>query len=277
MASKPKAAGPPVPKAQAAAPRGADWRLLSVLALVYGGLVSDGTRKGQLLPPPLFCRYAAAVGAACSPSLPPPFTPLPPQLLTTVHFFALVPEPLPADADPALFSEGRAFRHLDILAGNIGHRQVCLGVALWASPRALQSASLWAVASFGCRGEHPRPPSHKCAALQVGTEGEELAAQYLYSQVQQIADQAAASRPDLTAEAARESVRACCPCLPACPGWRCLQTAGAACSRLRIALADGGVLCGMLVCSAAQLLARPVRRDLRATLCARACRRCRAA
>lgn len=47
---------------------------------------------------------------------------------------------------------------------------------------------------------------------QVGTEGEEQAADYLYRQVQQLAEQAAASRPDLTAEAARESVRVVCLC-----------------------------------------------------------------
>lgn len=43
---------------------------------------------------------------------------------------------------------------------------------------------------------------------QVGTEGEEQAAEYLFRQVQRIAEQAVATRPDLTAEAARESVRA---------------------------------------------------------------------
>jgi hypothetical protein len=102
--------------------RGADWRLLSVAAVVYGAL-----------------------------------------LATTLHFLAEVPQPLPATADAALFSEGRAFEHLEVLATKIGHRQ-------------------------------------------VGTEGEAQAADYLYRQVQQLAEQAQATRPDLTAEAARESV-----------------------------------------------------------------------
>lgn len=46
-----------------------------------------------------------------------------------------------------------------------------------------------------------------CPAVQVGTVGEDQAAEYLYRQVQQIAEQVKASRPDLTAEAVRESVR----------------------------------------------------------------------
>lgn len=53
---------------------------------------------------------------------------------------------------------------------------------------------------------------HMLPYPQVGTVGEEQAADYLYSQVQRIAEQAAATRPDLTAEAARESVRAACSC-----------------------------------------------------------------
>ena len=115
-------AGAPVPKPKAAAGHGVDWRLLAVLACVYGGLVSDRSAVGEPPPPPPPPPSAAA---ACAFRHQRHFPRSPSQLLTTIHFFALVPEPLPADADPTRFSEGRAFRHLDILAGNIGHRQVC--------------------------------------------------------------------------------------------------------------------------------------------------------
>ncbi|KAL4424855.1 hypothetical protein ABPG77_011105 [Micractinium sp. CCAP 211/92] len=81
----------------------------------------------------------------------------------TMHFFTQVPDPLPADADPSRFAEGRAMQHLDALVNRIGHRQ-------------------------------------------VGSPGEELSAQYILSEVSRLAAQVAAERPDLAAEAARESV-----------------------------------------------------------------------
>ena len=58
-------------------------------------------------------------------------------------------------------------------------------------------------------GASPRPPaarSGRCA-LQVGSVGEEQAAQYILAEVQKIAAEAAERRPDLVVEAARESVR----------------------------------------------------------------------
>ena len=63
----------------------------------------------------------------------------------------------------------------------------------------------------------PLPPCLPLAAgcLQVGTPGEEQAAQYLLAEMQRVADLAAERRPDLRAEAARESVRTCMlACLP---------------------------------------------------------------
>ena len=45
---------------------------------------------------------------------------------------------------------------------------------------------------------------------QVGSVGEEQAAQYLLHEAQKIAADAAAHRPDLVAEAARESVSSKC-------------------------------------------------------------------
>lgn len=44
--------------------------------------------------------------------------------VATQHFFAEVPTPLPADADPTLFAEGRVFEHLHVLTKTIGHRHV---------------------------------------------------------------------------------------------------------------------------------------------------------
>ncbi|KAL4421351.1 hypothetical protein ABPG75_010642 [Micractinium tetrahymenae] len=81
---------------------------------------------------------------------------------TTTHFFAQVPEPLPADADPRHFAEGRVMQHLDALVNRIGHRH-------------------------------------------VGSPGEELSAQYILSEVDRLAAQVAAERPDLVAEAAQAS------------------------------------------------------------------------
>lgn len=63
---------------------------------------------------------AAAATASTAALAPPPL----PQYVVTAHLFAAVPTPLPADADPLLFSEGRARQHLDVLARQIGHRQV---------------------------------------------------------------------------------------------------------------------------------------------------------
>ena len=53
----------------------------------------------------------------------------------------------------------------------------------------------------------PAAYPHLAAGLQVGTPGEEQAAQYLLGEMQRVAALAAEHRPDLQAEAARESVR----------------------------------------------------------------------
>lgn len=115
---------------------GSDWRLLVALAVLYGVLVSivdlSSCRSAELASH----RTAAAAAARARRPLPaqPPSPclrlPLPiAQYGVTTHFFAAVPDPLPADADPLLFSEGRAFQHLDVLATQTGHRQVAAGAA----------------------------------------------------------------------------------------------------------------------------------------------------
>ena len=42
----------------------------------------------------------------------------------TSYFFREVPTPLPADAAPERFAEGRVLQHLSVLTETIGHRQV---------------------------------------------------------------------------------------------------------------------------------------------------------
>lgn len=82
---------------------------------------------------------------------------------------------------------------------------VCLRLLLAADP------SLWCAGRlYHCKSSHSCLNAASQVVSQVGTEGEEQAADYLYRQAQQLAEQAATSRPDLTAEAARESVRGVC-------------------------------------------------------------------
>lgn len=44
--------------------------------------------------------------------------------MATSHAFAVVPAPLPSDAPPGLFAEGRALDTVRHLVDVIGHRQV---------------------------------------------------------------------------------------------------------------------------------------------------------
>lgn len=58
------------------------------------------------------------------------------------------------------------------------------------------------------KGQSSCRTSHRTASAppQVGSAGEEAAAQYLLTEAQAIAAEAAANRPDLVVEAVRESV-----------------------------------------------------------------------
>lgn len=46
------------------------------------------------------------------------------QFYVTHKAFARVPTPLPRDASPKLFSEGRALKHTAYLSDRVGERQV---------------------------------------------------------------------------------------------------------------------------------------------------------
>lgn len=82
-------------------------------------------------------------------------------------------------------------RQQALLRGFPGQVQPLGGAAL---PRQMRCGELL----LPCRPCWPLP--------QVGTEGEEAAAQYLLGEVTKLAEQAAKDRPDLLVEAAREQV-----------------------------------------------------------------------
>ena len=73
--------------------------------------------------------------------------PPPPQLAATGHAFAAVPAPLPSDAPPGVFAEGRALDTVRHLADVIGLRQVSTAgeeaAAVWllAQARAIAAAA----------------------------------------------------------------------------------------------------------------------------------------
>lgn len=79
------------------------------------------------------------------------------QFSATMHFFTWVPAPLPADADPRHFAEGRAMQHLDALVNRIGHRHVSTLLPRLAAALAAQGAGL------PCCCLTMRPPGpHRC-------------------------------------------------------------------------------------------------------------------